>query len=110
MSTDRGALPWTEGRDGLRVLVRVTPRGGRDRVDGLVTLADGRAAVGARVAAPPDDGKANAALLKLLGKAWNVPKSCLRIVSGETARTKSVLVARDDAAARMHDWIKAMTG
>ncbi len=90
--------------------MRVTPRGGRDRVDGLVTLADGRCAVAARVAAPPDDGKANAALLKLLGKAWGVPKSSLRIVAGETARIKSVLVARDDAVERMRDWMKAMTG
>ena len=103
-------MPWTEGRDGLRVLVRVLPRGGRNRVDGLVTLADGRCAIGARVAPPPDGGKANAALLKLLGRAWDVPKSSLRIVTGERARLKSVLVARDDAVVRLADWMKGVTG
>ncbi len=101
-------MPWTEGRGGLRVLVRVTPRGGRDRVEGLITLADGRCAVSARVASPPESGKASAAPLKLLGGTWQVPKSSLRIVAGETARTKSVLVARNDAASFLRDWLKEM--
>ena len=42
----------------------------------------------ARVAAPPVEGEANAALVKLLAKALGVPRSAVRIASGETARVK----------------------
>lgn len=46
----------------------------------------------ARIAAPPVDGAANAALLKMLAEALGVPKSRLSLVMGETGRRKQVLV------------------
>jgi uncharacterized protein YggU (UPF0235/DUF167 family) len=42
----------------------------------------------ARVAAPPVEGEANAALVRLLAKALGVPRSAVRIASGDTARIK----------------------
>jgi len=47
----------------MRFRVRLTPKGGRDAIEGWWTDGAGRAALKARVAAPPEDGKANTALM-----------------------------------------------
>lgn len=46
----------------------------------------------------PDKGKANAAMIALLGKALGVPKSAIAVTSGETARLKAVAIAGDGDA------------
>lgn len=51
-----------------------------------------------RVAAVPDKGRANAAVIALLGKALGVPKSAIAVTAGETARLKTVAIAGDGAA------------
>ena len=51
-----------------------------------------------RVAAVPDKGKANAAVVALLAKALDVPKSAIAVTSGETARFKTVRIASDPGA------------
>lgn len=78
---------------GVRFAVRLTPKGGRDRIEGWAAAADGKMHLKARVSAPPEDGKANAALIALLAKTLGVAKSGVSIVSGETARLKQVDVA-----------------
>ena len=50
--------------DGVVVTVRLTPKGGRDAIDGIETLADGRAVLKVRVRAAPSEGEANAALCR----------------------------------------------
>ena len=61
--------PWRARCRGVEVRVRVTPRGGRDALDGVETLADGRAVLKVRVRAVPEDGAANAAVTALLAQA-----------------------------------------
>ncbi len=73
--------------DGLSFLVRVTPRAARDE---LLGVAEGVLKI--RLTAPPVEGAANEALLKFLAKALAVPKSRLRVVSGEKSRHKKVWV------------------
>lgn len=75
-----------------RFAVRLTPRGGRDAIDGWGEDVDGRPVLKARVAAPPVEGEANAALVRLLAKALGVARSSVRIVSGEGARVKILAV------------------
>jgi uncharacterized protein YggU (UPF0235/DUF167 family) len=79
-------------RDGadLVVDVRLTPRGGRDGIDGASALSDGRPVVLARVRAVPEDGKANAALIELVARVAGLPRSRVALVSGATARLKTL--------------------
>ncbi len=76
----------------MRLPVRVTPKGGRDRADGWALDAEGRPYLEVRVSAVAAEGAANAALIAFLAKSLRRPKSALRIVSGETARVKMVEV------------------
>jgi uncharacterized protein (TIGR00251 family) len=89
---------WSVTPDGLLLSVRVTPRGGRDGLDGVETLSDGRQVLKARVRAVPADGAANAALLALLAKTLALPRSQLSLVAGATARLKTVLARGDSQA------------
>lgn len=75
--------------------VRVTPRGGRDDIDGLETLSDGRPVVKVRVRAIADGGEANRAVTELLAKAVGVPKRNVRLLSGATSRQKQIAIDGD---------------
>mgnify|MGYP002723430092 CR=1 FL=1 len=77
--------------------VRLTPRGGRDAVDGWALDADGRPYLKVRVASPPVDGAANAALTAFLAKTLKIPRSAVRLASGETARLKRLELDGVDA-------------
>ena len=89
------ADPWRTSAQGISVSVRVTPRGSRDDIDGIETLADGRSVVKLRVRAIAEGGEANRAVLVLLAKALGVPKTKARILSGATSRLKQVAVDGD---------------
>lgn len=93
-----GQSPITLASDGVRVALRVNPRAGRDRIEGLAEEAGGRTALKLSVCAAPEDGKANTAVLKLLAKAWRMPRSALSIAAGAGARRKIVHVAGDGPA------------
>ena len=82
----------------MRLAVRVTPKGGRDAVDGWALDPGGRPYLKVRVSAAPSDGAANAALVAFLAKTLKRPKSALRIASGETSRLKIVEIEGLDAA------------
>jgi uncharacterized protein (TIGR00251 family) len=83
---------WIAAPDGLIVVVRLTPKGGRDSVEGLETLADGSTVLKARVRAAPHEGAANDALCRLLAKAMGVPPGRVEIVGGATSRIKRVKI------------------
>lgn len=89
--------PWRYSTQGLRVALRVTPRGGRDEIDGVETLADGRCVLKVRVRAVADGGEANRAVTELLARALGVPKARVRILSGATSRLKQVAIDGDPA-------------
>ncbi|MEO3387260.1 DUF167 family protein [Mesorhizobium sp. CAU 1741] len=80
---------------GVEIVVRLTPNSARDLIEGTGSSADGRAHVKARVRAVPEKGKANQALVRLVARALDVPASNVRIVSGDTARLKTLRVSGD---------------
>lgn len=84
--------------EGLELRVRLTPKSARDGVEGVETAADGRSHLKARVRAVPEDGKANKALVRLLSKELGVPAGAIALVSGETARLKTLRLDGDPAA------------
>ena len=90
--------PWRYSAQGISVALRVTPRGGRDYIDGVETLANGRPVIKVRVRAIADGGEANRAVMELLAKALRVPKARVRILSGTTSRLKQISVDGDPAA------------
>ena len=85
--------------DEVRFGVRLTPRAGRDDVVGVV---DG--ILRARVTAPPVDGAANEALLRLLAGRLGVARRDVRLVGGESARQKAVAVDGLPAEAIVARW------
>jgi hypothetical protein len=89
--------------------VRLTARGGRDAVEGWAQAADGSVHLKTRVAAPPHEGAANAALVALLARHFGVAKSKVAIVAGMAARIKRVELEGDAnaLAACLPQWEKA---
>jgi uncharacterized protein (TIGR00251 family) len=87
--------PWSVIAAGVSVTVRLTPKGGRDAIDGIETMADGRAVLKARVRAAPSDGDANEALIRLLAKTLDIPSRDVALASGTTARIKRLTIAGD---------------
>ncbi len=88
-------LPIAPTTDGTIVTIKLTPRARQAGIEGVATEPgpDGdRPVLKVKVTAPPEDGKANAALIALLAKAWRLPKGAFAIVSGETQRLKRVHV------------------
>ncbi len=78
--------------------VRLTPKGGADRMEGWGLDADGRPVLCARVRAAPVEGLANVALEQLLAKALGVRRSAVSVVRGGQSRLKAVEVEGVGAA------------
>ena len=88
-----GPRPWSVAPGGLAVVVRLTPRGGRDAIDGIEQRDDGQWVLKARVRAAATEGEANAALITLLARSAGVPPRSVALVSGATARIKRLTIA-----------------
>ena len=98
---------WRYSTQGISVALRVTPRGGRDDIDGLETLANGRTGVKIRVRAIAEGGEANRAVMELLAKALGVRKASARMLSGTTSRLKQIAVDGDPA--KLGDALRKLT-
>ena len=90
--------PWRIEADGLTLLVRLTPKGGRDAVDGIEQLSDRTLVLRARVRAAAHEGAANAALIALLADVVDTARRNVSLAAGATARIKQVKIAGDAAA------------
>ena len=90
--------PWRERPGGVSVTVRVTPRGGRDAVDGRDMLADGKPVLKLRVRSAPEDGAANDAVRRLIAETVAKPASAVLLESGASSRVKVLTINGDPAA------------
>ena len=89
--------------NGVTIELRVQPRARRTALE----LVGG--ALKAAVTAPPEDGKANDAVIALLAEQWRLPKSAFAVIKGASARTKTVSVSGEPAglATRIGEWMQA---
>ena len=90
--------PWRSTTEGVVVSSRLTPKGGRDAIDGVAQLADGSSVVAARVRCAAQGGEANQALCLLLADRLGAPPSGARIVAGSKSRLKQVAISGDPTA------------
>lgn len=102
-------VPWQAVPGGIALAVRLTPKGGRDAIDGVDQLADGRSVLKARVRAAPTEGEANDALCRLIAKTLGVPPRDVALTAGATARVKRLTVTGDATkfAMRLEQLVKA---
>jgi uncharacterized protein len=70
--------------------LHITPKAAKNAITGWAQDAEGRPVLKVRVAAPPEDGKANAELLRFLAKSWGLRKSDITLVAGDTSRHKRI--------------------
>lgn len=70
--------------------VHVTPKSGKDQVVGIAMADDGLREVRIRVTAPPEDGKANKAVCKLVAASLGISKSAVSVKRGETSHHKQL--------------------
>ncbi|MFH1837153.1 MAG: DUF167 domain-containing protein [Candidatus Omnitrophota bacterium] len=66
----------------MRIEIKVFPKSSREEI------VEEAGQVKVYVKAPPDKGKANTAVIKLIAKKYGVRKSDVIIVRGETSRNK----------------------
>ena len=92
-STPAVARPWIVTLEGVTLTVRLTPKGGRDGIDGIEQLADGRSVLKMRVRAAASEGEANAALIRLIAKTMGVAPRDISLVAGATSRLKRLRIA-----------------
>ena len=93
-STKPLALSLRPSRDGVILVVRLTPKSGRDEIVGLEDYA-GERVMKARVRAVPEAGRANAALETLIARWLGVPPSTVSVAHGSKSRLKQVAVTGD---------------
>jgi uncharacterized protein (TIGR00251 family) len=84
---------WRRSPDGIEIAVRVTPRASRDA---FAAGTDDHFV--ARLAAPPVEGAANAALVPLVAATFGVPRRAVTLIAGDTSRLKRLRVSGDPTA------------
>ena len=94
--------PWREVEGGVRLMVRLTPKSARDKIEGLGE-SHGAPVLLARVRAVPEKGKANAALEKLVARWIGLPRSDVTLAAGGKSRVKTLRIAGEgpEIAARL---------
>ena len=106
------SVPFAALRDGLRLAIRATPKASSDRILGVIADGHGGTALKVAVTAPPEDGKANAALVKLLARELALKPGDIAVMKGVSARSKVIAIAGDPAeltpkvTERLSRWLK----
>jgi uncharacterized protein YggU (UPF0235/DUF167 family) len=87
--------PWSLTPTGISLTVRLTPKGGRDAIEGVDVLADGRPVLKLRVRAAASGGEANAALIRLIAGAIDVSSRDVVLTTGAKGRVKRLVISGD---------------
>lgn len=97
------AASWlSAGTGGIRIRVKVTPRAATSALRGIEVDAAGDAWLAVGLRAAPEDGRANAELVRLLARRWRVPAQRITLVRGATARRK--VLCLEGGPDQLHCW------
>jgi uncharacterized protein (TIGR00251 family) len=109
--TDKKPSPFRPHARGVTVAIRLTPKARHEDIDGTMPGEDDTVLLKASVNAPPEDGKANKALIALLAKEWKLPKSSLSLLSGDTSRQKVILMTGESEMLmqKLALWLEALS-
>lgn len=80
-------LDFQQNQDGITLSVKVIPNSSRDEIMGLHDTA-----LKIKVSAPPENGKANQAVILALAKALHINKTSIKIISGQTQPHKQIQI------------------
>lgn len=69
-----------------KINLKIIPKSSLNKIVGV----DDDGVLKIKLTAPPVDGEANKMLIKFLSKEWNIPKSKIKIVHGETSKNKII--------------------
>jgi uncharacterized protein (TIGR00251 family) len=88
---------------GVTVSLRVQPRARRTALE--FTFQGG---LKVAVTAPPEDGRANEAIVALLAQSWRLSKSAFEVVQGAAARNKTIGISGEPSmlAHRIAEWVR----
>ncbi len=95
-----GDLPWRETPEGVELAVRLTPRAGATRIEGILHDSGG-CWLKLRVAAPPVDGAANAEMIAHLAKVVGIPRGDIALIAGARGRAKRLQLRGKGLPARL---------
>lgn len=98
--------PWEQVPGGILLHLRVTPKGGRDTIDGLWTGSDGKRYLAVRVSAPPEDGAANDAVRRLVAKQAGLSRGAVTLEAGAQSREKRLRLEGDSQ--RLAAWLQTI--
>jgi uncharacterized protein len=103
-------VPLRPHNKGISLSIRLTPGAKKDALLGVMDIADNQKALKASVTAPPEDGRANKALIALLAKELKLQKSSISVLSGDTNRQKVLLVEGETAPLleKINGWLCAL--
>ena len=76
--------------NGLTFAIKVSPKAKKNCIGDVVLDQNNQPILKIYITAPPEDGKANKAIINLLSKAWNLKKNQIKIVLGTNQRNKVV--------------------
>jgi uncharacterized protein (TIGR00251 family) len=88
-------FPWRAVTGGILLDLRVTPKSGRDAIEGIELLSSGQPILKLRVRALPTGGEANEAIVALVAKSLKLPKSSVSLERGGASRVKTLRLAGD---------------
>jgi uncharacterized protein YggU (UPF0235/DUF167 family) len=86
--------PFQQTQSGVTLFIRLKPRAASDQL-GVVADSGDKVHLEASVRAVPDKGAANSALLRLLAKRLDLPRSTIQIARGASARHKAIRIQGD---------------
>lgn len=91
-------LPIKPTGDKILVFVRVTPNARTNAIEHIQELSPGETVLRIKTTAQPEKGKANQSVIKMLAKAWGLPKSAFSVKTGTTDRNKVIEIEADNPA------------